>query len=377
MASGRITFESFSLDPADRRLSRDGDPVELNSRYFDALALLVAEHGRLVPKQRFMDEVWRGVPVTDEALTQCIRALRRQLGDEAARPRFIETVPKHGYRFVAPVEREEKADERTDPLWPPFQWGFVARTTLAAALGGALAGAGGGLFYGLAATPQPSAGGMGALSILLVLIALGTLLGLAGGAGVGAGIGAARFAPSGKKQWSAAGGMFGGLAVGLLARLIGLDAFELLFGHAPATMTGPAEGALLGAAIGLAAWIARDRALPFARAAIAGAIAGGTAGLLVPLLGGHLLGGSLNLLAESFPDSRFRLDALGGFVGEDSFGRSTELVTATLQGALFCLCQVAAHERKGDGGAAQKPKATPTRPPVEPRTVDPATPPEI
>ena len=44
------------------------------------------------------------MPVTDEALTQCIRTLRRKLGDDANRPRFIETVPKHGYRFIAPVE---------------------------------------------------------------------------------------------------------------------------------------------------------------------------------------------------------------------------------------------------------------------------------
>ena len=58
-------------------------------------------------KDRFLDEVWRGVPVTDEALTQCVRTLRRQLGDDAAEPRFIETVPKHGYRFIAPVRMAE------------------------------------------------------------------------------------------------------------------------------------------------------------------------------------------------------------------------------------------------------------------------------
>ena len=98
------SFDLFRLDPADRRLTRDGAPVEVSARYFDALALLVAERGRLVSKDRFMGEVWRGIPVTDEALTQCIRTLRKQLGDDAARPRFIETVPKHGYRFVAPVE---------------------------------------------------------------------------------------------------------------------------------------------------------------------------------------------------------------------------------------------------------------------------------
>src|ERR687893_1502851 len=104
MVSSGFRFDRFVLDPSDRQLRRDEAPVELNARYLDALALLVGEAGKLVSKDRFMEEVWRGVPVTDEALTQCIKTLRRQLGDDAARPRFIETVPKHGYRFIAPVE---------------------------------------------------------------------------------------------------------------------------------------------------------------------------------------------------------------------------------------------------------------------------------
>src|SRR3569623_293888 len=106
MDSETIAFADFSLDRGDRRLRRAGEPVELSSRYFDALALLVSEPGKLVSKDRFMDEVWRGIPVTDEALTQCIKTLRRQLGDDAASPRFIETVPKHGYRFIAAVTCE-------------------------------------------------------------------------------------------------------------------------------------------------------------------------------------------------------------------------------------------------------------------------------
>ena len=103
MASGSFRFGPFLLDCRGRRLSANGASVDLNSRYLDALILLVGAEGDLVSKDRFMEEVWRGVPVTDEALTQCIRTLRRQLGDEAGRPRFIETVPKHGYRFIAPV----------------------------------------------------------------------------------------------------------------------------------------------------------------------------------------------------------------------------------------------------------------------------------
>src|SRR5215216_7088489 len=104
MAPGEFRFDRFRLDPGDRQLRRDDEPVELNARYLDALSLLVREEGRLVTKDRFLDEVWRGVPVTDEALTQCIKTLRNRLGDDAARPRFIETVPKHGYRFIEPVE---------------------------------------------------------------------------------------------------------------------------------------------------------------------------------------------------------------------------------------------------------------------------------
>src|SRR3990170_6420241 len=113
MSSGSFRFDRFSLDPGDRQLRLDGTPVELNARYLDALVLLVREAGKLVSKDRFLDDVWRGVPVTDEALTQCIKSLRRQLGDDAASPRFIETVPKHGYRFIAPVERVDGAGDRS------------------------------------------------------------------------------------------------------------------------------------------------------------------------------------------------------------------------------------------------------------------------
>ena len=69
MTSGRFRFGCFVLDPYDRQLTRDDVPVELNARYLDALALLVREQGKLVSKERFLEEVWRGVPVTDEALT--------------------------------------------------------------------------------------------------------------------------------------------------------------------------------------------------------------------------------------------------------------------------------------------------------------------
>src|SRR3954469_16891278 len=143
--SGRFRFDRFELDAGERQLTRDGQAVELSSRYLDALALLVSERGKLVSKDRFLDDVWRGVPVTDEALTQCIKTLRRQLGDDAANPRFIETVPKHGYRFIAPVEGLGKAPIQgvTGDSWRDFLMLGGAGT-----LGAGVAGIIGGVFYG-------------------------------------------------------------------------------------------------------------------------------------------------------------------------------------------------------------------------------------
>jgi DNA-binding winged helix-turn-helix (wHTH) protein len=104
-------FDSFYLDVDNRRLMCEGKSLGLTSRYFDVLLLLVSNSGKLVEKQRIFDEVWNGVFVTDAALTQCIKDIRRQLGDDASRPRYIKTVPKHGYVFIAEAietPREEK-----------------------------------------------------------------------------------------------------------------------------------------------------------------------------------------------------------------------------------------------------------------------------
>ena len=187
MTSGSFRFETFVLDRQDRRLLREDVPVELNGRYFDALTLLVSESGRLVSKDRFLDEVWRGVPVTDEALTQCIRTLRRQLGDDAARPRFIETVPKHGYRFIAPVEN---VGDVSAPIGPDRRAAKAEAIKLgkAGTVGGVLAGLVGSPIYGFAAASAAAPGGMGAASVVLVLMCRALLFSVLGAAGVSFGI---------------------------------------------------------------------------------------------------------------------------------------------------------------------------------------------
>jgi hypothetical protein len=322
------------LDPADRQLCRDGAPVEINARYLDALTLLVTEQGRLVTKDRFLDEVWRGVPVTDEALTQCIRTLRRQLGDDASRPRFIETVPKHGYRFVAAVDNGG-APARI--VAAPRQW-LVRETLLlggAGTVGGGLAGFIGGLFYGLAGAAQPLAPGMGAISILLVLLCLTILVALIGGAGVAFGIAAADFSRT--PQWRIVGGALGGFLIGAIVKLLGIDAFSLLIGRSPGDITGPFEGAVLGGAIGLASWLGLGIAKLRSRVIVAAAL-GAMAGVVIVLLGGHLMGGSLDVLSQQFPQSRLRLDRIGAMVGQTRFGPVAQAVTAALEGALFSAC---------------------------------------
>lgn len=339
MDQDRYQFDEFTVDPADRSLHRSGAAVELGSRYFDALALLLRERGRLVTKDRFMAEVWHGVPVTDEALTQCIRALRRLLGDDAGNPRFIETIPKHGYRFIGAIEAIA-----AEGHLPPVQvsgdrWRRGLPVVAAAVMGGGMAGVLGGLFYGLGVGPGPATGGT---SVLFVLLAINMIVGLVAGLGVGVGIAAAELAPDQRWQWTVLGGALGGLATGSAARLVGLDAFTLLFGQSPGDMTGASEGLLLGAAVGLAAWVARHRVLPLAKSAALGGLIAGAAGIAISLCGGTFLGGSLDFLLRRFPESRFRLDAIGTLFGESGFGPVSRAATSGIECLLFGGCLVGA-----------------------------------
>ncbi|MBT5873927.1 MAG: hypothetical protein HOH43_10945, partial [Candidatus Latescibacteria bacterium] len=93
-------FDELHLDVMNRQLWRGDALLALNSKYFDVLILLVSHGGQLIEKRRIFDEIWDGVFVTDSALTQCIKAIRKVLDDDATNPRYIRTVPKHGYVFI-------------------------------------------------------------------------------------------------------------------------------------------------------------------------------------------------------------------------------------------------------------------------------------
>ena len=341
MDSGSFRFDRFTLDPGNRQLRRDGAPVEISARYLDALGLLVREAGKLVSKERFHDEVWRGVPVTDEALTQCIRTLRRQLGDDAANPRFIETVPKHGYRFIGAVEPGVAASPSIVPTQPPAgDWRKLFLLGGAGTVGAGVAGLIGGLFYGFIGASQPA--GAGAASVLLVLLWLTIAAAVMGGAGVSFGIAASSLLSG--RHWAIAGGAAGGLVVGGAVKLLGLDAFNLLLGKSPGGITGAPEGVLLGGAVGLGAWLAsrRETSVALRQSMALGGLAGGVGAILILLLGGQLMGGSLDLLARTFPGSRLGVDQVGGLFGESGFGAIARFVTGAMEGVLFGACIVGA-----------------------------------
>lgn len=103
------TFAGFTLDAGERILSADGRQLALAPKIFDTLLFLVENAGRILNKERMLNEIWEGSFVEENNLAQNISVLRRVLG-ETNEMKFIETVPKFGYRFVASVT-EKLADE--------------------------------------------------------------------------------------------------------------------------------------------------------------------------------------------------------------------------------------------------------------------------
>jgi DNA-binding winged helix-turn-helix (wHTH) protein len=110
----RYRFDTFILSPRRRLLLRDGRELPLIPRYFDLLVFLVERRHEAVHRRDIFDRVWSDVVVSDSALSQAIRTLRRTLGEDPREPRFIRTVSRHGYRFVFPDVIEEDDDE----AWP-------------------------------------------------------------------------------------------------------------------------------------------------------------------------------------------------------------------------------------------------------------------
>src|SRR5215213_756489 len=108
-------FGPFRLDPAQRLLLRAEEHVRLPPKAFDLLLFLVQRSGQLVGKEEVIRHLWPDSFVEEGNLTNNISILRKELGDAGRDPKYIATVPKHGYRFVAgvkvlPAEGAEAAD---------------------------------------------------------------------------------------------------------------------------------------------------------------------------------------------------------------------------------------------------------------------------
>lgn len=105
-------FGPFHLDTMERQLRRDGEPVPLTPKVFETLCLLVERGGHLVEKDELMKRLWPDSFVEEGNLTNNISTLRKILGEGPNGGRYIETVPKRGYRFTAPIR--ELQDDGAD-----------------------------------------------------------------------------------------------------------------------------------------------------------------------------------------------------------------------------------------------------------------------
>lgn len=360
MASSPIRFGDFSLDRSEAVLRCGEVAVPLQPRCFDLLAFLAAHPGQLVTRDRLFAEVWPDVTVGDEALTQAVKELRKALGDDAASPRFIETVPRRGYRFIAtPVpgqpplpqagaagreataEGMSKAEPEAErlahspaPATASASWTALA---LAGTLGGGLAGLAGGILYGLVA----GLGNDSALAILLVMASITTLVGMLGALGLTLGmIGASRIAGR-PFLFSAVGAAIGGFLVADLFHLLATGTFSFLLGRPHDDFAGGIEGLILGAGVALGA-SAGGAPQGWRRPILGAGLGGAIGGFLISLLGGKLMAASLGALARRFHGSQLDLGLFGRLSGEHGLSPLLQALVAAGEGLLLGSCLTAA-----------------------------------
>ena len=106
-------FGPYRLDPAGRRLLRDGETLAVTAKVLDVLIALVEARGEVLDRDALMDRVWPATAVVDANLTQTVSVLRKHLGDTASEHRYVATVPGRGYQFTAPVEVIRRPAEGT------------------------------------------------------------------------------------------------------------------------------------------------------------------------------------------------------------------------------------------------------------------------
>lgn len=112
-------FDDLVVDPTAFRLFKAGKPVHIEPKALQILILLLQRPETLVTKQELLSGIWPGVAVTENALTRAIAQLRKTLGDDAEAPRYIETVPTRGYRFIGTLRSEPAIAPALTVVRPP------------------------------------------------------------------------------------------------------------------------------------------------------------------------------------------------------------------------------------------------------------------
>ncbi len=107
------------IDPGNRRFTRAGTAVALEPKTFAVILELLARPGALVTRNELLDSVWGHRYVTPSTLNRVIALARRAFGDDIEVPRFIQTVHGAGYRYIGPVEREQRATQGSPKLFAP------------------------------------------------------------------------------------------------------------------------------------------------------------------------------------------------------------------------------------------------------------------
>ncbi len=117
IASRLIRFGTFEVDPRTRELYRKGQRIKLQDQPFHILSMLVERAGDVVTREELRQALWpRDTFVDfDQGLNKAINKIREALGDSPQTPRFIETLPKRGYRFIAPLRGGNGNSSRLPP----------------------------------------------------------------------------------------------------------------------------------------------------------------------------------------------------------------------------------------------------------------------
>lgn len=143
MARDFYEFGPFRLDPAGRRLLRDGAPVILTPKVFDTLLVLVEHHGQSLSRSELVARIWPETSVGEHNLNQSIAVLRKVLEDNPRQPDYIATLPGRGYSFIAEVRRAEvqQASNGSQPVQVPAngnaipgRWRYAAAGLTAVAM---------------------------------------------------------------------------------------------------------------------------------------------------------------------------------------------------------------------------------------------------